>query len=171
MNHTEANDVLEEIKAMFPDWTVWARSLPDVPATARVWTKSLMTQDKHDVLDVIDEYTTGKRKAPTSYEYERLIFGIVGAAREIRDKDSQRAQQQERIRSWRDEQDAAAKRRAEYKTIRDRGMGWAAKEFERLVNLRISETGRPRSQWTQDDDSWYREQMAEVVKQVGEMRC
>ena len=171
MNQTEATDIMTELKAMFPDWTAWARALPDVPATARVWTKSLMTQDNHDVLDIIDEYTTGKRKAPTSYEYERLIFGIVAAAREIRDKDTQRSEQQQRIRSWHDEQDAAAKRRAEYKTIRDRGMGWAAKEFERLVNLRISETGRPRSQWTQDDDSWYREQMNEVVKQVGEMRC
>jgi hypothetical protein len=169
MNHTEANDVLEEIKAMFPDWTVWARSLPDVPATARVWTKSLMTQDKHDVLDIIDEYTTGKRKAPTSYEYERLIFGIVAAAREIRDKDAQRSEQQQRIRSWHDEQDAAAKRRAEYKTIRDRGMGWAAKEFERLVNLRISDTGRPRSQWTQEDASWYSGQVKEVVRKVEEM--
>ena len=171
MNQTEATDIMTELKAMFPDWTAWARALPDVPATARVWTKSLMTQDKHDVLDIIDEYTTGKRKAPTSYEYERLVFGIVAAAREIRDKDTQRSEQQQRIRSWHDEQDAAAKRRAEYKTIRDRGMGWAAKEFERLVNLRISETGRPRSQWTQDDDSWYRERMNEVVKQVGEMRC
>ena len=171
MNQTEASDIMAELKSMFPDWTAWARALPDLPATSRVWTKSLMTQDKHDVLDIIDDYTTGKRKAPTSYEYERLIFGIVAAAREIRDKDTQRSEQQQRIRSWHDEQDAAAKRRAEYKTIRDHGMGWAAKEFERLVNLRISETGRPRSQWTSDDDSWYREQMAEVVKQVGEMRC
>jgi len=171
MNQTEASDVLTELKAMFPDWTAWARALPDIPATSRIWTRSLMSADKCDVLDIIDEYATGKRKAPTSYEYERLIFGIVGAAREIRDKDAQRAQQQERIRSWHDEQDAAAKRRAEYKTIRDRGLGWAGKEFERLVNLRINDTGRPRSQWTKEDDSWYLEQVSEVVRKVEEMRC
>ena len=171
MNKLEQVKVLDELKAMFPDWEKWVNQLERKQETLRVWCRALESVDHRDVLDIIDEYTTGKRKAPTGYEYERLIFGIVAAAREIRDKDTQRSEQQQRIRSWHDEQDAAAKRRAEYKTIRDRGMGWAAKEFERLVNLRISDTGRPRSQWTQDDDSWYREQMAEVVKQVGEMRC
>jgi hypothetical protein len=171
LNKLEQVKVLDELKAMFPDWEKWVNQLERKQETLRVWCRALESVDHRDVLDIIDEYTTGKRKAPTSYEYERLIFGIVAAAREIRDKDTQRSEQQQRIRSWHDEQDAAAKRRSEYKTIRDRGMGWAAKEFERLVNLRISETGRPRSQWTSDDDSWYREQMAEVVKQVGEMRC
>ena len=164
MNHTEANDVLEEIKAMFPDWTVWARSLPDVPATARVWTKSLMTQDKRDVLDIIDEYTTGKRKAPTSYEYERLIFGIVAAAREIRDKDTQRSEQQQRIRSWHDEQDAAAKRRSSYKPS-NRNMMLAMVKFKNEVERIERLVMRSRGNWTKEDHELYRESCKEIERE------
>jgi len=155
MNYTEANDILSELKAFFPEWTAWVRSLDNRDATLRVWIKSLMTQDKHHVLDVIDEYTSGKRKAPTSYEYERLIFTIVAAARESAMKESEKESYRTELRTYREEQESAKRRRAEYKPLQDRSMKSAAQEYAIAVERIISESGRPRSQWTAEDTAMY----------------
>jgi len=164
LNYTEANEVMSEIKTMFPDWTTWARGLPDVSATSRVWTKSLMTQDKHHVLDILDEYTSGKRKAPTSYEYERLIFNIVAAAREVRNSEYAKDTQRETLRTWKDEQEEVKKRRSEYKSIQDRSMKIAAAQFAQNVEAVVAQAGRPRSQWTEDDRASYDEMAKEVIE-------
>ncbi len=163
MNYTEANEILSELKAFFPDWTTWVRSLDNRDATLRVWIKSLMTQDKHHVLDVIDEYTSGKRKAPTSYEYERLIFAIVSAAREIRSSEFTKDAQRETLKAWRDEQEEVKKRRSEYKPLQDRSMKIAAAQFAQNVEAVVTQTGRPRSQWTEDDQAMYDEMSKEVI--------
>ena len=155
MNYTEANEILSELKAFFPDWTVWVRTLDNRDATLRVWIKSLMTQDKQHVLDIIDEYASGKRKAPTSYEYERLIFTIVAAARESAMKESEKESYRTELRTYREEQEAAKRRRAEYKPLQDRSMKQAASEYAMAVDQVISETGRPRSQWTPEDKARY----------------
>ena len=164
MNHTEANDILTELKVMFPDWTFWVRSLENRDATLRVWIKSLMTQDKHHVLDILDEYTSGKRKAPTSYEYERLIFNIVSAAREVRNSEYAKDTQCETLKTWRDEQEEVKKRRAEYKPLQDRSMKIAAAQFAMNVEALVTQTGRPRSQWTEDDRVSYDEMAKEVIE-------
>jgi hypothetical protein len=164
MNHTEATDILNELKIMFPDWTTWARSLPDVNATARVWTKALMGQDNHHVMDVIDEYINGKRKAPTSYEYERLIFNLVGAAREMRSLESTKEVQRETLQTWRDEQEQVKKRRGGYKSIQDRSMKIAAAQHAANADAVIARTGRPKSQWTIEDRVMYDEMAERVVE-------
>lgn len=163
MNHTEANDILTELKVMFPDWTFWVRSLENRDATLRVWIKSLMSCDKHHVLDILDEYTSGKRKAPTSYEYERLIFNIVSAAREIRNSEYAKDTQRETLKTWKDEQEEVKKRRAEYKSIQDRSMKIAAAQFAQNVEAVVAQSGRPRSQWTDDDRASYDEMAKEVI--------
>jgi hypothetical protein len=164
MNQAEATDILNELKQMFPDWATWARSLADTPGTARMWTKSLMTQDKHHVLDILDEYTSGKRKAPTSYEYERVIFNIVSAAREVRNSEYAKDTQRETLKTWKDQQEEVKKRRSEYKSIQDRSMKIAAAQFAQNVEAVVAQTGRPRSQWTEDDRVSYDEMAKEVIE-------
>lgn len=168
LNYTEANEILTELKAFFPDWTTWVRALDNRDATLRVWIKSLMTQDKHHVLEVIDEYTSGKRKAPTSFEYERLIFAIVAAAREIRSSEFTKETQRETIKTWRDEQEEVKRRRSEYKPMQDRSMKIAAAQFAMNVEAVVTQSGRPRSQWTQADQSMYDEMAKEVIESFRE---
>ncbi len=160
MNKNEQVEILNELKAMFPDWERWVKDLPNYNATLRVWCRSLESVEKQHVVAILDEYLTGRRKVPTSYEYERLIFSIAAYARQLQSVEYAKDQNRETLAECVSAQEIR-KRRKSYKSFQDRNMNIAGAKFAALVEA----IGKPRSQWTEDDLQQYREQCDQVVKE------
>ena len=151
---------MTQLKAMFPDWHRWVNELPNKNASLRTWYASLESQDVNHVQVIIAEWQTGKRECPATYDYERLIFILVAAARELRSQDTRREMAQSNIKTWHQEAEEAQRRRAAYKPAVDRPMGDAM----RRIKLAADAITTPKSQWTDEEKVAYFRQVDEVVE-------
>lgn len=160
MNKTEATEILDTLKAMFPGWRIWARGLPDPDATIRVWVQSLETASADAVHCVLSGFMNGTRKPPTDFQYESLVFGLVAAAREIETAEATRAANAESVARWKQEAAAAELARAESKGGR---MQSAYLQAKQIIDQLIAETGRPLSQWGDAEHEVYKRRLAAIV--------
>ena len=165
MNKTEAVSVMDALKIMFPEWHRWVLALPNKDACIRNWYAAVESQDKEHIDFIVDEWRTGKRACPATYDYERLIFILVAAARELRSQDVRRETAQSNLKTWHQEAEEAQRRRANYKPAVDRPMGNAMRQ----IKLAADAITTPKSQWTDEEKIAYFRQVDEVVNQFSKI--
>lgn len=160
MNRTEAIAVLDELKVFFPDWERWAKALPNKNGCLRNWCDALETQELSHINAIFAEWKSGKRQCPQTYDYERLIFILVAAARELRNADYAKEEARNATKSYHQQAAEAAARRAGYKSPIDKGLGSAIREINRIADS----IGKPKSQWTDEDTARYYEQVDKITE-------
>lgn len=159
MDNTNAIDVLERIRIMFPEWSRWSATLTSPAETMNAWVLSIQSQEYDDTMEVLDSWQTGKAKCPETYERDRLVYLLVEQARAIRNARFTKEQAKSQIASFTQEKAEAEKRRASYKPIKINGLGAAGVKFAHAADS----IGKPKSQWTADDLKRYRALAAEIV--------
>ena len=165
MNKTEVYEVMKSLRVMFPEWNAWVNGLETKQRTLGVYADALESQDKHHVESIIQDWQSGKRKCPEAYERERLIYILVAAARDLRNSEYAKDEARSAVRSYHQEAAEAAKRRSEYNPIRVRGLGWASAAFASAVDAIVKLTGRPKSQWTDEDRAEYDRRADAILKE------
>lgn len=160
MNKTEACEVLDLLRVMFPDWFAWLSGLPTKAETLRLYTTSLETQEIEHVRKVITDWQTGKQKLPESYQRERLVFILVSAARELRSQDTRRETAQTNLKTWHQEAAEAQRRRQGYKPAIDRPMGNAMRQ----IKVAADSVATPKSQWSEAEIAEYFRHVDEICE-------
>lgn len=164
MNKTEACEVLDSLRVMFPDWFAWLSGLPTKAETLRLYTTSIETQEHGHVQRILSDWQTGKQKMPEGYQRERLVFILVAAARELRSQDTRRETAQANLKTWHQEAAEAERRRANYKPAIDRPMGNAM----RRIKLAADAITTPKSQWTDEEKIAYFRQVDEICQEYAQ---
>lgn len=162
MTEAEARIILDRIGVLFPDWQAWTSKLT-TNATVVGWMAALMTVEIEHVRTVLADWQFGRRKCPETYERERLVYMAVETARQIQAKEAEKEIHRDELRTYHEHAAEAERRRKEYKPLRIRGLGWASTQFAEAVDSICKTTGRPRSQWTQEDQAEYDDMVAAIL--------
>lgn len=158
MTEQEAYGIIKHIGAIFPDWAKWSASIQK--ETYTTWISALMSVERHHVNAVISDWQFGRRTCPQTFERERVVYMAVEAARQLRSKEYERETAKEATKSYHAQAAEAAARRAGYKSPMDKGLGAAIREINRIADS----IGKPKSQWTAEDEARYYEQVDKITE-------
>lgn len=167
MNENQATKLIGQLAVLFPDWGDWYAQTV-VAETENAWIAALRTQEYGDADQIVCDWQFGRRKAPETFERERVIYMLVEAARVIGNNryaklESERVRENavptvEQIRERRQAYQPLAARRD--------GMGNAMRRI-----LAAAPKSKPRWEWNVDEEIAYIDNLnkvaAEYAKELG----
>jgi hypothetical protein len=165
MTREDTQEILKILGTSFPQFGDMVHALRYPAETMRTYREALQQVPFLTAKEVIADWASGKVAPPAAYERDQTVAKLCRECRDRQEKTFRKESAQESLKTWHQESAKAEQRRKEYKPLRVRGLGWASTQFAELVDSICKTTGRPRSQWTDEDQAEYDRQMKAIIEQ------
>jgi hypothetical protein len=163
MTRDESQEILKILGTSFPQFGDMVHALRHPAETLRTYREALQQVPFLTAKEVLADWSSGKVEPPAAYERDQTVAKLCRECRDRQEKAYRRESAQESLKTWHQESQEAEQRRKEYKPLRVRGLGWASTQFAEAVDAICKATGRPRSQWTEEDRADYDDRAAAIL--------
>jgi hypothetical protein len=163
MTRDETQEILKILGTSFPQFGDMVHALRYPAETMKTYREALQQVPFLTAKEVIADWASGKVAPPAAYERDQTVAKLCRECRDRQEKTFRKESAQESLKTWHQESAKAEQRRKEYKPLRVRGLGWASTQFAELVDSICKTTGRPRSQWTDEDQAEYDDKAAAIL--------
>lgn len=165
MTRDESQEILKILGTSFPQFGDMVHALRHPAETLRTYREALQQVPFLTAKEVLADWSSGKVAPPAAYKHDQTVAKLCRECRDRQEKTLRKESAQESLKTWHQESQEAEQRRKEYKPLRVRGLGWASTQFAEAVDAICKATGRPRSQWTEEDQADYDDRAAAILEE------